>query len=496
MRNLTFQYDLRPELPNIYGHCDYEQFRITLMKMDEILTQSGLENQLVDSALNQWIIDNQRDQDFCNSKSHAYHWKNLRHALRCNIARHLTGESFRNFSVRLVDSALLQWFVGIHGFAKRMATSKSSMDRYSKCFNESLIAEKLHQFQSGFLSNQPSAESIGLNDAMDCSVLFMDNTCVKANIHFPVDWVLLRDAVRSLLSAIKTIRAQGLKHRMIEPALLMKRMNKLCISMTHTRRRNDGKKQRKKILRDMKTLSQCIQKHAKRYRELLIKNREKTEWTEKQAAQVIGRIDNILNQLPDAIEQAHERIIGERQVPSDQKILSLYDHSAYVMVRGKSGNEVEFGQSLLLTEQVNGLIVDWKLFENQPLADSRLLNDTTARIQKNYGKIKSICGDRAFSSKANSEMLQGKNIFDATCPRSPKQLEERMNDPIFAQLQARRSQTEARIGIFKNVFLGKPLKNKSFMSKQMAVGWCVITHNLWVIARKALADELSRQKAA
>ena len=88
--------------------------------------------------------------------------------------------------------------------------------------------------------------------------------------------MLLRDAARSLLLAIKTIRAQGLKHRMIEPTQLLKQMNKLCIQMTHTRRKKDSKKLRKIILRAMKKLSQCIAKHAVRYHELLIKEWQKT----------------------------------------------------------------------------------------------------------------------------------------------------------------------------------------------------------------------------
>ena len=77
------------------------------------------------------------------------------------------------------------------------------------------------------------------------------------------------------------------------------------------------------------------------------------------------------------------------------------------------------------------------------------------------------------------------------CPRNPHRLQERLQEPRFIALQSRRGQTEARIGIFKNAFLGNPLRSKGFSRKQMAISWCVLTHNLWVIARKALADEQS-----
>jgi hypothetical protein len=38
---------------------------------------------------------------------------------------------------------------------------------------------------------------LGLEGPLDLSTMFLDTTCVKANIHFPVDWVLLRDGVKS-----------------------------------------------------------------------------------------------------------------------------------------------------------------------------------------------------------------------------------------------------------------------------------------------------------
>lgn len=496
MNTVPFQLELRPELPNVYGTLDYEEFRATLIKIEELLTKSSLESQLVTAALEQYVVTNNIDSSkFYNSGRVLFHHKKLRHALRCNIARHLTGESYRIFSIRLADSALFQWFTNINDFGCRKAISKSSLERYEKCFDEALVAEKVREWLAA-LSDAEKAFESGLHQAIDCKVVFMDSTCIKANIHFPVDWVLLRDAARSLLFAIQTIREKGLRNRMIEPYILLKQMNKLSIKMTHVRRKANGKKQRKIIFREMKTLSACIAKHGKRYRQLLNTEWEKTDWTYAQAEQVIRRIDLILEQLPAAIKQAHERIIGERIVPSEDKILSLYDKDAHVIVRGKAGNEVEFGQGLLLTEQINGLIIDWQLFSEQPPSDSKLLKPTIARIEKYYGHINSACADRGFGSKNNIVLLKERSIYDAICPRSPKELQERLSDPIFLSLQTRRSQTEARIGIFKNIFLGKPLRSRITAYKRMAINWCVLTHNLWLLSRMTIEYERMLLKKA
>jgi hypothetical protein len=175
----------------------------------------------------------------------------------------------------------------------------------------------------------------------------------------------------------------------------------------------------------------------------------------------------------------------------------LYDREAHVIVRGKAESEVEFGQGFLLTEQKDGLIVDWQLFVNQPPSDSQLIKPTVERLKKYYGDIHSVCADRGFDSKSNDKFLEEEKIINAICPRNIKRLQEKLSDSYFVLLQTRRSQTEARIGLFKNVFLGKPLHSRITANKRLAINWCILTHNLWVLARMSIANERSSfQKAA
>ena len=59
-----------------------------------------------------------------------------------------------------------------------------------------------------------------------------------------------------------------------------------------------------------------------------------------------------------------------------------------------------------------------------------------------------------------------------------------MKDERFAQAQRRRAQTEGRIAIFKNEFLGRPMRAEGFANRATQVSWGVLTHDLWVIAEK------------
>ena len=149
-----------------------------------------------------------------------------------------------------------------------------------------------------------------------------------------------------------------------------------------------------------------------------------------------------------------------------------------------------------MSEQEDGLIVDWELSGEKSPSDSKLLEPTLNRIKKYYGEPNSVCGDRGFSSKKSDEFLEEKNIYNGICPKGVTQLQERLSEPTFVSLQTRRSQTEGRIGIFKNVFLGKPLRSRLTLNKRHAINWCVLTHNLWVLARKTIADEQVQLKHA
>ena len=73
-------------------------------------------------------------------------------------------------------------------------------------------------------------------------------------------------------------------------------------------------------------------------------------------------------------------------------------------------------------------------------------------------------------------------MFDAVCPRDPGELAKRMKDQKFRSIQKRRAQTEGRIGILKNDFLGRPARSKGFGHRKLAVAWSVLAHNLWLIA--------------
>lgn len=488
---LPFQPPLRPALPTIEGNVDYRRLRDELSRIDQIL-RSGPEQTFVLGATEHWLAQSQDPAQEVSASQLAQYQTQSRRALRCNIARTYLQESYRDFAAHLGDSPLLQRFCLLDELALIKVPAKSSLQRYAEWVEHEAVQKTLE----GLLRqahHQP--QKLQLEQAVDLEACFLDSTCLKANIHYPVDWVLLRDATRTLTLAVDLIRQQGLRHRMEEPALFRKRMNQLCIKMTHTPRKTEGIKHRKKVLRKMNKLMGSVANHARRYRQLLDEQWEKTQWTRPQTQQVLQRLDSVLDQLPAARKQAWQRLIDEEPVANGDKILSLYESEVRVVVRHKAGAEVEFGNTLLLGESRQGLILHWELFEASAPADARLVVSALEKTEQTLQiQIKEVGADRGFDSASAQGWLKQEEIYNGICPRDPHQLKERLRSWKFVKLQRRRSQTEGRISIIIHNFLDSPIRGKGFAHRQLAVDWAVLTHNLWVLARLPRQQEVKKKK--
>ena len=109
--------------------------------------------------------------------------------------------------------AVLQYFCLLSELQVQVP-SKSTLQRYDQWWEEGHVRDIIQKLL-GLGADTP--EQLGLAEPLDLESCFLDTTCLAAHIHYPVDWVLLRDATRTLMKAVVLIRQQGLKHRMEEP---------------------------------------------------------------------------------------------------------------------------------------------------------------------------------------------------------------------------------------------------------------------------------------
>lgn len=480
MKSTSFQPELQMVLPTVENNRDYKNHKSLLERIDEILLGSGIESHFISYFCD---LKGQQKQDSHNkpltqNQINTYS-RQASQALRCSIARMLYQQSYVQFSCRLAESFLLQWFCRIYSVDAIRVPSKSQLQRYEHLVPACVI-KQLSNLAEAAAKNQ-ELNPLELEQTFDEFDILVDATCIESNIHFPVDWVLLRDGCRTLLKSIKLIRRKGLIHRIENPDKLLAQLNQRAIAIGRCKGR-DSKRKRKALFRKLKSFAKRILKHGQRYRTLLDQGRNETSMSDAEVDQILKRIDNVLETLPEAIKQAHARIIRGEMTKNEDKILSLYDDSTNVIKRGKAGKTVEFGCNLMLAEQANGFIVDWQLYDAD-VKDVELTCDSVTRMLDRGLQIKSLTGDRGCDGPKSRKLLKENDIENRICSRSVPKLREQMKNSYFKVSQKRRAQTEARIGIAKNNFIGNPILNKDFIAKQKHIGWAILSHNLWVLAR-------------
>ena len=486
--------------------ANYLAHRLELEGIDEILQRSGLDDFILSEALEERRRQAENDDAF--RKGLGPFINHARSAFRIGILRaHKGCAPVRALEITLGDSPLEQWFCFLENFDQIKAPGKSSVDRAKNILSPEILdkafAMLLQKSASALNHYDPVLEGafnlLGFETPVDLLSVWYDATCHCPDIHFPVDWVQLGDCCRTFLKAVRCIRKHGIKNRMPRggPDKLLHDLNQLIIALGNARRRKDSKSLRKEILRQMKRFARRMGRHARTHRDLLEKHRApKTTLSAGQAGQIIGRIDHVLALLPQAIKQAHERIIGERRVPNEEKILSIYETSTKVIVRGKSGAEVEYGNPLLLGENSDGLIVHWELFEDVR-SDSKLLLGALKATEKTIGaKLQKVVTDRGFSDEKMQRGLAKDypSLIDHICPRSPAKLAEKKTDPDFCRSQTRRAQTEARVAIITNNYQRGRSLSKGLESQRQELRWVMLAHNLRILSRRLLAERAAREE--
>ncbi|MCF7848979.1 MAG: hypothetical protein K9M45_09030, partial [Kiritimatiellales bacterium] len=183
---IAFQPELRPALPCVFASKDYREFRATLVEMDRILSVSGMEHGFVAQQIGRL---EQGEGRRLSPRRAQRHGRTFRLALRYGILLGITGVSFRKLSRQVADSLLFQWFTHTSFVDGVRPVSKSTLERFEKIFPADELATLIHGL-TGAAADQTLANQLLYREtALRFDQIFADTTCVKANIHFPVDWV-------------------------------------------------------------------------------------------------------------------------------------------------------------------------------------------------------------------------------------------------------------------------------------------------------------------
>ncbi len=200
------------------------------------------------------------------------------------------------------------------------------------------------------------------------------------------------------------------------------------------------------------------------------------------------------------IDQTRRRVLLGEQVPSEQKVYSIFEPHTDLIKRGKVLKPVEFGHKVFLAESAHGLITDYRVLKGNP-ADSDHVEASLERHQKTFQHPpECYAGDRGFHSVDNVQRCQQADIEEVCIPqRGGKKTAEQEaleRSPAFKKAQRFRVGIEGRISV---LFRGRGMKRcraKGRERFEMLVGAAVLANNLMRIAQLIEDRKPKRRRAA
>ncbi len=89
----------------------------------------------------------------------------------------------------LARTPLYRWFCVCPDFEVVRVPGKSTLQNYAQWLPEEEMQKVLAALHAA-LANEEKAQEIGMEAELDQTIVCVDTTCLIANMHFPIDWLL------------------------------------------------------------------------------------------------------------------------------------------------------------------------------------------------------------------------------------------------------------------------------------------------------------------
>jgi transposase, IS5 family len=301
-------------------------------------------------------------------------------------------------------------------------------------------------------------------------VVRVDSTVTAALIHAPSDNSLLWDAVRvmvRLLYAADALGSTTLWHDHCRAA------KKRARTIEYARSRVQRVKPYRELLRITRTTLSDLQQAAQ---QLPLTAGPAVELWQATVCHYQPLIEQI-------IAQTERRVLGGEAVPADEKLVSLFEPHADIIVKGR--RDVDYGHKLNLTTGRSGLILDLVIEAGNP-ADSERLLPMLERHIAFYGQApRQAAADGGFASRANLSQAKAWGVRDmAFHKKAGLKIEDMVRSRwVYRKLRNFRAGIEADISCLKRAY-GLACCTWRGLTRFKAYVWSsVVAYNLALFAR-------------
>jgi IS5 family transposase len=185
------------------------------------------------------------------------------------------------------------------------------------------------------------------------------------------------------------------------------------------------------------------------------------------------------------IDQARRRVLDGEQVPTSDKIYSIFEPHTDLIKRGKVRAPVEFGHKVFLAESARGLITQYEVLRGNP-ADEVHVAPSLKRHRRIFRRSPALYGaDRGFFSENNVAVCARGGVATVSIPQrggcKTPQRRAYERSPAFKQGQRFRAGIEGRISVLMRGRGMKRCRAEGAERFALFVGAAVLANNLMII---------------
>ena len=307
----------------------------------------------------------------------------------------------------------------------------------------------------------------------DISKIRQDSTVVKSNIHYPTNNSLVWDCINESHRLLSHLKEEVGTLSFIDYTKSAKSTYfKINVTKSKDKQADLFNKQ---LVAFTKAINQVSNIVKKKFDSLGLK-----------AYILVTELEELLPLMEKVYSMAYRREILGESVPNDQKLFSIYELHADIIVKG--GRDVLFGHKVNLATGKSNLIIDCEIPKGNP-SDILLFKPTIDRVIDNYGITpRDSSADGGYACQGSLDHCKSKGIVNIVFNKVTKSLKNVASSlSIETRLKKWRSGIEAAISNLKRGFDLRVCTWKGFEHFKAKVMWSVLGYNIRVLTNMTLS---------
>ena len=421
-------------------------------------------------AMSEWL-DGHRElldlvtKDLCRRRvtNTGRHGLPAESALRCGLLKQHRQLSYEELAFHLEDSASFRSFARL----PVAWTPKKSV------LQKTIGAIRAETWEA---INQTLLGGARRQKVEDGSVVRQDSTVTAALMHEPSDSSLLWDAVRVMVRLLK--EADGLFGG---GALVWRDRCRAAKKRARAIQFIRGQPKRVQLYRELIGIARAARADLRQTQARLAKQEDP------QSVRWLAKASHYQPLIERIIAQSERRVLKGQQVPAGEKLISLFEPHADIIVKG--GRDASYGHKLNLVTGRSGLVLDIVIEAGNPADSDRLLPMLERHIAF-YGQApRQAAADGGYASHANLDKAKARGVSDmAFHKKCGLRIEDMVKSRwVYRKLRNFRAGIEAGISCLKRAYGLARCTWRGLEHFKAYVWSSVVAYNLALFARLTAA---------